>query len=144
MTQRSKLRAGVGVAVLAAVALGCTVPKPLTYPLTLTPPRDATSEVQTHAGTAPAFTAVGRARVVAASMSGVEPGCEVFRIAQVMWVSGGAPARAAIELRGFCDDSVQGAWYELTLEGDDQLGWVVASATKSDICARGLSGTLCV
>jgi hypothetical protein len=33
--------------------------------------------------------------------------------------------------------------YEVEIEGD-QLGWVVAAATKQDSCACGVSGGLCV
>jgi hypothetical protein len=96
------------------------------------------------AGQQPVQQAVQRAQIAANRMSGTKPGCEVFVVARVMWATAGEPARAAIESRGTCDDSVGGAWYELTLEGDDQAGWVVASATKSDVCKRGVSGTLCV
>jgi hypothetical protein len=138
------LRAGVGAAVLASVALSCTVPQPFTYPLQLTPPRDATAEVRLLGGQQPVPTAAQRAQVVAHGMSGVKPGCEVFVVARVMWVTAGEPARAAIESRGMCDDSIGGGWYEISMEGDDQAGWVVASATRSDVCRRGVSGTLCV
>ena len=50
MTQRRWLRAGGGVTLLAAATLSCTLPEPFTYPLPLTPPRDATAEVQGQAG----------------------------------------------------------------------------------------------
>ena len=72
------------------------------------------------------------------------PGCEVLTIAQVIWVAPSEPAAAAIEARGLCDDSVAGVWYEIAIEGDDQLGWVAATATTQNICARGVSGSVCV
>jgi hypothetical protein len=124
--------------------LSCAVPKPFEYPLILTPPRIATTEVQRAVGQPTVRAPAQLAQAVAAKLSGVKPGCEVFVVARVMWVIGGEPWRAAIESRGTCDDSVQGAWYEITMERDDQAGWVVASATKSDVCRRALSGTVCV
>jgi hypothetical protein len=144
MTQRRWLRAGAGVTLLAAATLSCTLPEPFTYPLQLTPPRDATAEVQGLAGSQPVQTAEQRAQIIANRMSGVKPGCEVFVVARVMWVTAGESARASIESRGACDDSIGGGWYEMTMEGDDQAGWIVASATRSDVCRRGVSGTLCV
>lgn len=54
------------------------------------------------------------------------------------------PASAALEVRGLCDDSVDGIWYEITIEGDDQFGWVAATATKQYICGRGVAGEVCV
>jgi hypothetical protein len=132
------------LAVLSVATLACNVPKPLTYPLTLTPARDATTEIRRVIGQ-PTVQRPGQlAQAIAARLSGKKPGCEVFVVARVIWVSGGEPARAAIESRGTCDDSVQGAWYEVTMEGDDQAGWVVSAATKADICRRGISGNVCV
>ena len=77
-------------------------------------------------------------------LTGQREGCEVLTIAQVVWVAPSEPASAAIEVRGLCDDAVEGLWYEITIEGDDQLGWVAATATRQEICARGVSGALCV
>jgi hypothetical protein len=71
-------------------------------------------------------------------------GCEVLTIAQVIWVAPTEPATAAIEARGLCDDSVSGVWYEITIVPNVELGWVAGSATRQDICARGVSGELCV
>ncbi len=68
----------------------------------------------------------------------------MFTVAQVVWIQPSDPAAAAIEVNGLCDDSVAGVWYEVTIEGDDQLGWVIATATKQDICGRGVSGTVCL
>jgi hypothetical protein len=150
MTQRRWLRAGAGVTLLAAATLSCTLPEPFTYPLQLTPPRDATAEVQRLAvlngkgGLSWPGPPHGRLQYIANNMSGVKPGCEVFVVARVVWVMTGETARAAIESRGTCDDSIGGGWYEVTMEGDDQVGWTVASATRSDVCRRGVSGTLCV
>ena len=46
--------------------------------------------------------------------------------------------------KGRLDDSIAGAWYELTITGDDQTGFVVSLATRRLICHRGVSGNLCV
>ncbi len=81
---------------------------------------------------------------MAERLTRLHEGCEVLSVAQVIWVAPSEPASAAVELRGLCDDSVEGVWYELTIEGDDQLGWVVATATRQDISARGVSGAVCV
>ena len=144
MTRHATVRAAGLMAVVAAVAVSCTVPAPFTYPLSLSAARDATAEVQQLAGTTPMSSPAQLATAIAATMSGVKPGCEVFVVARVMWVAGGQPAQAAIESRGACDDSIGGGWYELTIVPDAQLGWVVSAATRQDVCRRGLSGTICV
>ena len=81
---------------------------------------------------------------VAAALAEPIAGCELRPAAEVVWRAPASPTTAAIELRTPCDDSVAGTWYELTLTGDDQTGFVVALATKQSICKRGVSGTLCV
>lgn len=136
------------LAVTAVVALGltaCRIPSPLTYPLQLTPAVDATAEVQELLGDppAPAETAGEVATHLAMALTTQREGCEVLTIGQVIWVAPSEPATAAVEARGLCDDSVAGTWYEITIEGDDQLGWVAATATRQDICARGVSGAVC-
>jgi hypothetical protein len=132
--------------VLAIGATACRIPSPLTYPLLLTPAVDATAEVQALLGDPPpaAQTSAEVARNLAVKLTRQHEGCEVLTIAQVIWVAPSEPASAAIEVRGLCDDAIAGTWYEITIEGDDQLGWVAATATKQDICARGVSGTVCV
>ena len=142
---RRRILAGI----LGAVAIGataCRVPSPLTYPLLLTSPVDATAEVHELLGDPPpaAQTAPEVARHLAIALTRQHEGCDVLTIAQVIWVAPSEPASAAIEVRGLCDDAVAGIWYEITIEGDDQLGWVAATATKQEICARGVSGAVCV
>ena len=132
---------------LAAVMMtACRVPSPLSYPLELTPPVDATTEVQSLLGEPPPVATRPHdvATNLAMKLTGQREGCEVLTIAQVVWVAPSEPASAAIEVRGLCDDAVEGIWYEITIEGDDQLGWVAATATRQEICARGVSGALCV
>lgn len=135
----------IGVVALASVLLtACRIPSPLTYPLELTPPVDATAEVQALLGDPPP--AAQRPHDVAANLAmrltSQHEGCDVLTIAQVIWVAPTEPASAAIEVRGLCDDAVEGIWYEITIEGDDQLGWVAATATRQEICGRGVSGAL--
>ena len=60
--------------------------------------------------------------------------------AVVASVTPGEPAFAVVDLRVGCDDSVAGARYDLAMEGDDSLGWVISSATRQDICRRGTGG----
>ena len=132
---------------LLLILAACRIPSPLTYPLLLTPPADALAEIEQLLGDPPprAETPVERARQVAQRLTRQGEGCEVLTIGQVIWVDPNeATASAAIEVRGTCDDAVRGAWYELTFTGDDQLGWVVATATRQDICTRDVSGGLCV
>ena len=142
-----KRAAVIGVATVAAAVLtGCQIPSPLSYPLELARPVDATAEVQELLGDPPdeATRPHDVARNLAMALTRQTEGCEVLTIAQVIWVAPSEPASAAIEVRGLCDDAVEGLWYEITIEGDDQLGWVAATATRQDICARGVSGGLCV
>jgi hypothetical protein len=63
---------------------------------------------------------------------------------QVDEVSSGEPATAVITLIVREDDSIGGVRYTITMEGDDSLGWVVASATSENLCRRGVDGPLCV
>ena len=137
-----------GLALLVLVLAACRIPSPLTYPLLLSsPPADVTTEINRLLGDPQprAETPLERARQVAQRLTRQHEGCEVFTIAQVIWVEPAeANASAAIEERGTCDDAIQGAWYELTFTGDSTLGWVVETATRQDICARGVSGGLCV
>ncbi len=63
---------------------------------------------------------------------------------QVDEVSGGEPATAVITVIVRDDDSIGGVRYTLTMEGDDALGWVVASAMSENLCRRGVDGPLCV
>jgi hypothetical protein len=133
-----------GTALLATAA--CVAP-PLSHPLLLGASQDATAEIQALLGTPPPVEK-DAARLVAtiadALAKQTNPGCEVLPAAEVVWRAPASPTTAAIELRVPCDDSVAGAWYELTITGDDQTGFVVALATKQSICKRGVSGTLCV
>jgi hypothetical protein len=48
------------------------------------------------------------------------------------------PATATIEVLGLADDSVRGVAYTIVGRSTDG-GWVVASATKASICARGVT-----
>jgi hypothetical protein len=118
----------------------------LTYPNQLTPPVDATAEVKAIIGTPapPAETSIDAAEHLASKLTGQRDGCEVFTLARVVWIEPSDPASAAIEVNGLCDDSIRGIWYEVTIEGDDQLGWVIATAESQNICGRGVSGGLCV
>jgi hypothetical protein len=136
----------VGVGALAVTLTACRLPGPLTYPNQLTPPVDATAEVLAIIGSPapPAQTSTDAAKHLASKLTGQRDGCEVFTLAQVVWIEPSDPATAAIEVNGLCDDSIRGIWYEVTIEGDDQLGWVVATATSQNICGRGVSGGLCV
>ena len=131
---------------LAFTLTACNIPSPLSRPLQLTPPVDATTEVLAIVGSPapPAQTSTDAARHLATKLTGQREGCEVFTVAQVVWIQPSDPAVAAIEVNGLCDDSVAGVWYEVTIEGDDQAGWVIATATKQDICGRGVSGTVCL
>jgi hypothetical protein len=143
-TTRMRARAlGVAAVAAAAMALTACIPSPLSYPLELATPVDATAEVEQLLGDPPqpATRPHDVARNLAVALTGQHEGCEVLTMAQVMWVAPTEPASAAIEVRGTCDDAVEGLWYEITIEGDDQL--VVASATRQDICARGVSGGIC-
>jgi hypothetical protein len=134
-----------GVAVATAVLGACRIPSPLTPPHELTPAIDATAEVQGLLGEPPPVSTRPHdvAQALAVRLTEQRDGCEVLTVAQVMWVAPTEPASAAIEVRGLCDDAVEGLWYELTIEGDDQLGWVVAAATRQDICARGVTTGVC-
>jgi hypothetical protein len=132
-----------GTAVLATAA--CVAP-PLSHPLLLAGSQDATAEIQALLGTPPPVEK-DSARLVATIASALakpNPGCELLPAAEVIWRAPASPTTAAIELRAPCDDSVAGAWYELTITGDDQTGFVVALATKQLICRRGVGGALCV
>ena len=132
-----------GTAVLATAA--CVAP-PLSHPLLLAGSQDATAEIQALLGTPPPVEK-DSARLVATIADALDepiPGCELLPAAEVVWRAPASPTTAAIELRTPCDDSVAGTWYELTITGDDQTGFLVALATKQSICKRGVSGTLCV
>jgi hypothetical protein len=132
-----------GAALLATAA--CVAP-PLTRPLLLARTEDATAEIQALLG-APPPVEKDSARLVATiadALADSIPACELLPAAEVVWRAPASPTTAAIELRTPCDDSVAGTWYELTITGDDQTGFVVAQATKQGICRRGVSGTLCV
>ncbi len=136
-----------GVAALVLLLAACFVPPPLTRPLVLTPPADAKADIAKLLGDPPpqADTPLARARQVAQRLTRMADGCDVLTIADVVWVDPNeSTASAAIELRGVCDDSTLGTWYQLTFSPDAQLGWVVATATKQAICARGVASGLCV
>ena len=132
-----------GTAVLATAA--CVAP-PLTHPLLLAGSQDATAEIQALLGTPPPVEKDSAKLVdtIADALDAPIAGCEILPAAEVIWRAPGSPTTAAIELRTPCDDSVAGTWYDLTLTGDDQTGFVVALATKRSICKRGVSGVLCV
>jgi hypothetical protein len=132
-----------GTAVLATAA--CVAP-PLEHPLLLAASQDATAEIQALLGTPPPVEkdAARLLATIADKLDQPGTGCEVLPAAEVIWRAPGAPTTAAIELRTPCDDSIAGAWYELTITGDDQAGFVVALATRQNICWRGVSGALCV
>lgn len=138
---------GVVVGVTAVLLLSaCTIPSPLSYPLELTPPVDATPEVQFMLGDPQPGAADPHALAtsLATRLTEQREGCEVLTIAQVVWVAPSEPASAAVEVRGLCDDAVEGIWYELAIEHDPGIGWFVATATRQEICARGVSGAVCV
>ena len=151
-SRTSRGRLGVlGIVGLTGLVLtACGIPSPLSYPLELTSPVDATTEVQAIIGDPPpaAVRPHDVATDLARKLTFQHEGCEVLTIAQVVWVapfeSASDPPSAAVEVRGLCDDSVEGIWYEITIEGDDQLGWVAGTATRQEICARGVSGALCL
>ena len=132
-----------GTAVLATAA--CVAP-PLTHPLLLAGSQDATAEIQALLGTPPPVEKDSAKLVdtIADTLDAPIAGCEILPAAEVIWRAPGSPTTAAIELRTPCDDSVAGTWYDLTITGDDQTGFVVALATKRSICKRGVSGVLCV
>jgi hypothetical protein len=137
----------IGALTLSFVLLtACRIPSPLSYPLELTPAVDATAEVRALLGDPPppAQRPHDVATNLAVRLTAQREGCEVLTIGQVVWVAPTEPASAAIEVRGLCDDAVEGIWYEIAIEGDDQLGWVVATATRQEICGRGVSGGLCL
>jgi hypothetical protein len=51
----------------------------------------------------------------------------------------------SIELRQFCDDSVAGAWYDVTLVGPQPDGSITGGATRRTLCWRAVSPDgLCV
>ena len=133
--------AAAGVALTAA----CTTP-PLTYPLQLAAPEDATSEIQALVGnpSPPITNSADLADLVARRLVTVDPNCELQPAAHVIWRAPATPTVAAIELRFSCDDATAGTWYEVTMTGDSQAGFTVALATKQAICTRGVSGALCV
>jgi hypothetical protein len=133
-----------GTAILATAA--CVAP-PLSRPLLLAASQDATAKIQALLGTPPPVekdSARLLATIAGALVKQTNPGCEVLPAAEVVWRAPASPTTAAIELRAPCDDSVAGAWYELTITGDEQTGFTVALATKQNICWRGVSGALCV
>jgi hypothetical protein len=132
-----------GTAVLATAA--CVAP-PLTHPLLLAASEYATAEIQALLGTPPPVEKDSARLVATVADALAEPsaGCELLPAADVIWRAPASPTTAAIELRVGCDDSIAGAWYELTITGDDQTGFTVALATKQLICRRGVSGALCV
>lgn len=142
--QRGRTHRGL-LGILAILALGltaCRIPSPLTYPLQLASPVDALDEVLELLADppAPAQTPNEVATRLAVALTRQSEGCEVLTVAQVIWVAPTAPAQAAIEVRGLCDDAVDGIWYQITI-GDDL---VVTAATKQQICGRGVSGSVCV
>lgn len=141
---RSSLLAAVVVGVMAMATAACVAP-PLTHPLELAAAEDATAEIQALLGTPPPVEKDSGALAATIARKLVTPiaGCELLPAAQVIWRTPGSPTTAAIELRTPCDDSVAGTWYEVTMSGDDQTGFVVALATKQSICKRGVSGVLC-
>ena len=44
-----------------------------------------------------------------------------------------------IEMRQFCDDSVAGSWYEVTIVGPQPDGSLTGGASRRTLCARGVS-----
>jgi hypothetical protein len=132
-----------GAAVLATAA--CVAP-PLSRPLLLAGSEDATAEIQALLGTPPPVEkdSAKLVETIADALAKPSAGCELLPAAEVVWRAPASPTTAAIELRAGCDDSIAGAWYELTITGDDQTGFVVALATRQLICWRGVSGALCV
>ena len=120
---------------------------PTTSAPALTTARDATAEIADLLGSPgpvverPDDLAQAVADALVASGSDCEAGPPT---ATVVSVTPGEPAVAVIVLMAGCDDSVGGARYELTMEGDDTSGWGVAAATRQDICLRGASADLCV
>jgi len=147
-TRTRRARVGlIGAFVISSAGMSaCRIPSPLSYPLELTPAVEATAEVHALVGDPPprAQRPHDVATDLAMRLTAQREGCEVLTIAQVVWVTPTEPASAAVEVRGLCDDAVEGVWYEITIEGDDQLGWVAATATRQEICGRGVSGGLCL
>jgi hypothetical protein len=139
-------RAGPLAVVVAAslVLTACRIPSPLSYPLELTPPVTATDEVRALVDPQPvASRPHDVATHLAMELTGQREGCEVLTVAQVVWVAPTEPATAAVEVRGLCDDAVEGIWYEITIQRDVALGWSLATATRQEICGRGVSGAVC-
>ncbi|MGD9705421.1 MAG: hypothetical protein AB7Q42_04245 [Acidimicrobiia bacterium] len=114
---------------------------------TMTTPRDVTQQVRDLLGT-PGPT-VGEpdelARTVADALVAGAAECESgAATATVESLTVGEPAFAVIEVEEGCDDSVAGARYDLAMEPDDSSGWVVVTATRQDVCVRGVAGDVCV
>jgi hypothetical protein len=111
----------------------------------MTVPRDATDEIVDLLGTpGPSVERPEELAQAVADALVVEPPDEQCEAgpptAVVASVTPGEPAFAVVDLRVGCDDSVAGARYDLAMEGDDSLGWVISSATRQDICRRGTGG----
>jgi len=131
----------------ATTTSASTLPS-LVPPQAYTAAADATAEIKALIGTpGPVVNKPGELTdAVAALLVKAASGCDVAPKTATS-TKGGEPAIGTIEIRTGCDDSVGGVRYVLTMEGDDTSGWGVASATRSNLCIRGVSVTdadLCV
>jgi len=103
-----------------------------------TPYADATAEVRALLPGARGTSVAQLAQQVAAALR-----TGGTRAVSVASVQSGEPSIAMISVRGGGDDSVAGADYRITFEGDER-GWAIASAEKRYACVRGVEDGVCV
>jgi len=104
---------------------------------TFTPYADATAEVRALVPGARGTSVAQLAEQIAAALR-----TGGTRAVSVASVQSGEPSIAMISVRGG-DDSVAGADYRITFEGDE-TGWAIASAEKRYACVRGVEDGVCV
>ena len=134
----------MAVGTMAMATAACVAP-PLTHPVQLADAQDAKTEINDLLGTPPPVEkdAAKLVETIAAKLVVPVPNCQLLPASEIVWKAPG-PQSAAIELRTPCSTSVAGTWYEITLAGDDQVGFTVDAATKQLICKKGVTGTACV
>lgn len=68
---------------------------------------------------------------------------EAGQATDAAWAAAGGSGVVLFRVDGLADDSLAG--YDYRVEAAESAGtWSVASATRSAICRRGLSGDLCI